>query len=181
MSGTDTFIRMRGSKPKDGDRLIFLNKADWEVAQYIADKNGIPIEVTKEGPTHERVVHPKDQSDADFLLELAKRNEFDLYMEPASGTIRFVKPTDGRDGRPIVVYEFAWGQNLIEFSPQLSATDQVSSVTVRGWNPQSKQSIVVHGDGAGFAADRRVGKHGSSVRERRLRRAARRTSSSMPR
>ena len=142
VSGTDTFIRLRGSKPKDGDQLIFPNKADWEVAQYIADKNGIPIEVTKEGPTHERVVHPKDQSDADFLLELAKRNEFDLFIEPASGTIHFVKPTDGRDGRPIVVYEFAWGQNLIEFSPKLSATDQVSSVTVRGWNPQTKQPIV---------------------------------------
>ncbi|TWT91741.1 phage late control D family protein [Stieleria varia] len=142
VSGTDTFIRMRGSKPKDGDQLIFVNQADWQIAQYIADKNGIPIEVTKEGPTHERVVQPKDQSDAEFLLELAKRNEFDLFMKPESGTIHFVKPTDGRDGRPIVVYDFAWGRNLIEFNPKLSATDQVSSVTVRGWDPQTKQSIV---------------------------------------
>lgn len=142
VSGTDTFFRMRGSKPRDGDQLIFLDQADWQVAQYIADKNGIPIEVTKEGPIHERVVHSKDQSDAEFLLELAKRNEFDLYMEPESGTIHFVKPTDGRDGRPIVVYEFAWEQNLIEFSPKLSATDQVSSVTVKGWNPETKKPIV---------------------------------------
>lgn len=141
VGGTDKFIRIKGSKPKDGDKLVFVNQPDWQIAQYIADKNGLSIEVTREGPTHERVVQPKDQSDADFLLELAKRNEFDLFMDPASGVIQFIKPKDGRDGRSIVVFEFAWGQNLIEFSPKISANNQVSSVTVRGWNPQTKQSF----------------------------------------
>ena len=40
------------------------------------------------------------------------------------------------------MYEFEWGRNLINFNPRLTSTNQVSAVTVRGWDPQAKKPIV---------------------------------------
>lgn len=141
--GASSLFRMRGSKPKDGEQLIYQDVADWQVAQVVAARNQIPIRVTQEGPTRDTVVQKRDQDDAAFLLELARNNEFDLYLQidPDSGLdmLHFVKPTDGRDSQSIRVFEFEWGSSLIEFSPKLSAVDQVSSVTVKGWDARSKQ------------------------------------------
>ena len=35
-----------------------------------------------------------------------------------------------------------WGTTLLSFRPRVSAVQQVSSVTVRGWDPVAKQAIV---------------------------------------
>jgi phage baseplate assembly protein gpV len=102
----------------------------------------------------------KNQDDATFLLERAKRLDFDCYILPDPGTgedtLYFIKPTDGRDGRPIRVYRLAYAPglstgpanqpeglipNLIEFTPTLTVSQQVSKVTVRGWDPRTKQPI----------------------------------------
>jgi phage protein D len=145
VSGANSLFRLKGTKPKSGDRLVFPDMADWQVAQEVASRNGIPIIVTREGPIHKNVIQKRDQDEATFLLDLATRNEFDLYMLPDRNTeidtLHFMKPTDGRDGQAIVVFQFTWGQDLIEFSPKLSVSDQVSSVTVRGWDPRTKRAV----------------------------------------
>lgn len=141
--GASSLFRLRGSKPQDGDKLIHKEVTDWEVAQIVAARNQIPIRVTREGPVRETIVQNRDQDDAAFLLHLSKQIEFDLFMQtdPNSelDTLHFVKPTDGRDAKAIQVFEFEWGKSLIEFSPKLSAAEQVSSVTVKGWNPRTKK------------------------------------------
>lgn len=159
VSGVDGLLRLKDRKPTENETKIYLNKRDWEIAQQIAQRNHLRIEVTKEGPVHDRVVQ-KNQDDASFLLERAKRLDFDCFLlpDPATGedTLYFIKPTDGRDGRPIRVYRLAYapglstgptGQpaglipNLMEFTPTLTVSQQVSKVTVRGWDPRTKQPI----------------------------------------
>lgn len=144
VSGQDSMVRLKDRKPKDGEQKKFVNMADWEIAEVVAARNHLKFKATEEGQKHDLVVQ-KNQDDALFLMERAKRIDFDCYIQtdPDSGeeTLYFMKPTDGRDGRPIRVYEFEWGKSLINFSPTLTTQDQVAKVTVRGWDPRAKRVI----------------------------------------
>lgn len=159
VSGVDGLLRLKDRKPTENEVKIYRNLPDWRIAEQIAQRNHLRIEVTREGPTHDRVVQ-KNQDDASFLLERAKRLDFDCYIlpDPQSGedTLYFIKPTDGRDGRPIRVYRLAYAPglstgpttqpeglipNLLEFTPTLTVSQQVGKLTVRGWDPRTKQPI----------------------------------------
>jgi uncharacterized protein len=159
ISGVDGLMRLKDRKPADAEGKIYRNVADWQIAEKIAARNHLRVVVTREGPTHEQVVQ-KNQDDATFLMERAKRVDFDCFLlaDQASGqdTLYFIRPTDGRDGRPVRVYQLAYapglstgpsGQpaglvpNLISFTPTLTVSRQVGKVTVRGWDPRTKQAI----------------------------------------
>lgn len=140
----DGMLKLRDRQPAKEDVKRWENKADWEVAQVIASRNGLRAEVTQEGETHAEIIQ-KNQDDATFLMERAKRIDFDCYVQtdPESGddVLYFTRPTDGRDSRTVRVYRLVWGESLINFSPTLTLSRQVESVTVRGWNPRTKSVI----------------------------------------
>jgi phage protein D len=159
VSGVDGLVKLKDRKPAENEEKIYRQVHDWEIAVKIAQRNQLRYEVTEEGPMHDRVVQ-KNQDDATFLMERAKRLDFDCYILPDPGTgeeiLYFIKPTDGRDGRPIRVYRLAYAPglttgptalpdglipNLIDFTPTLTVSKQVSKVTVRGWDPRTKQAI----------------------------------------
>lgn len=158
VSGVDGMLRLRDRKPVAGDQKKFPEMADWEIAQVIAARNGLAVKVTKEGEKHAIVVQ-KNQDDATFLMERAKRIDFDCYVQtdPDSGqdTLYFVKPSDARDAGTTRVYTLAYrddtrgasstsfehAQGLVRFSPKLTVSRQVAKVTVRGWDPRTKAAI----------------------------------------
>jgi len=140
----DGMMRLRDSKPGQDDVKQFVDKKDWEIAEIIAARNNLKTQLSKEGPTHNIVVQ-KNQDDAQFLMERAKRIDYDCYIltDPESGdaTLHFEKPTDARDGSGTRVYVFEWGKSLIHFNPNLTISRQVSEVTVRGWDPATKSVL----------------------------------------
>jgi phage protein D len=159
VSGVDGMLRLKDSKPAAERDKVFLNMRDWEIAERIAQRNNLRIVTTKEGPVHDRVVQ-KNQADAQFLMERAKRLDFECYIlpDPTTGeeVLHFVKPTDGRDGRPIRLFRLAYlpglttgptalpeglVPNLLDFTPTLTVSRQVSKLTVRGWDPRTKEPI----------------------------------------
>ncbi|WHM41032.1 type IV secretion protein Rhs [Streptomyces sp. BPTC-684] len=159
VSGVDGMLRLKDRKPTENETKIYRNLPDWRIAEQIAQRNHLRIEVTREGPTHDQVVQ-KNQDDASFLMERAKRLDFDCYIlpDPKTGedTLYFIKPTDGRDGRPIRVYRLAYAPglttgptnqpaglipNLLDFTPTLTVSKQVGKLTVHGWDPRTKQPI----------------------------------------
>ena len=159
ISGVDGMIKLKDRKPAENEPKIYRGMPDWQIAEQIAQRNHLRIVVTREGPVQDIVVQ-KNQDDASFLMERAKRLDFDCYIlpDPASGedTLYFIKPTDGRDSGAIRVYRLAYapglttgpsGQpeglvpNLIDFTPTLTVSKQVSKLTVRGWDPRTKQEI----------------------------------------
>lgn len=145
VSGVDGMMRLKDSRPGEGETKKYVNMADWEIVQAIAARNNLKAEVTQEGETHPLVIQ-KNQDDAQFLKERAARIDRNCYVmtDPDSGeaTLFFVKPTDGRDSSRTRVYVFEWGKSLISFSPRLTLSGQVASVTVRGWDPAAKREIV---------------------------------------
>jgi phage protein D len=145
VSGQDGMVRLRESRPAQGQPVSYVDKADWQIAQAVAERHNMRVNVTKEGERRPLVVQ-KNQDDAQFLMERAKRIDFDCYVltDPESGedTLHFVKPTDGRSSVGIRVYELEWGKNLMSFNPRLTLSRQVGRVTVRGWSPATKSAIV---------------------------------------
>lgn len=141
ISGLDGMLKLRDRKPTDKDIKKFVNQSDSDIAMIIGQRNGLDVKVTKTTEKHDLVVQ-KNQDDAQFIMERAKRIDFDCFVQtdPDTGkdTLYFVKPTDGRSSDKIRVYEFEWGKNLINFSPQLTISRQVSKVTVRGWSAELK-------------------------------------------
>jgi phage protein D len=165
VGGQDSMVRLKDRKPKDGEQKKFVDMADWEIARAVAARNGLKFHATEQGERRPLVVQ-KNQDDALFLMERAKRIDYDCYVQtdPQSGaeTLNFVRPTDGRDGRPVRVYEFEWGKSLITFSPKLTSNDQVGKVTVRGWDPATKKPITASagpGDLPGAASGGTSGPH----------------------
>ncbi|MDJ0653691.1 MAG: hypothetical protein QNJ40_06045 [Xanthomonadales bacterium] len=145
VGGLDGLFKLRDKKAADGDITKFTKMADWQIAEYIAQINGLKSKVTREGQVHNEVVL-KNQDYATFLMERAKRIDFDCFVltDPDSGeaTLHFVKPSDGRDSSRIRVYQFRWGESLINFMPTINLSRQVAKVTVRGWDDRTKQAIV---------------------------------------
>src|SRR6185436_5819044 len=134
-------VLLRDSKPDEGQAKKYVKMADWEIAQVIAGRHGLQPKVTQEGEKHELVVQ-KNQDDAQFLKERAKRIDFDFYVQTddqGTENLYFVKPADGRDASRTKVYVFEWGKSLKSFSPQLTVSRQVSQVTVRGWDSRTKE------------------------------------------
>jgi phage protein D len=164
ISGTDVLQKLKDRKPRDGEVVLYRSQADWQIAQKVALRNRIDIHVDEEGPVHDLVVQ-KNQDDATFLMERAKRIDFECFVrtDPDTGqdALQFVKPTDGREARPNSTarfYELAYGPglagepkavgqsnplipNLLSFAPTLTLSNQVSKVRVRGWDPRTKQAI----------------------------------------
>lgn len=144
ISGLDGMLKLRDRKPTGKDIKKFVKQTDHEIAEVVAARNGLDVKVTKTTEKHELVIQ-KNQDDAQFLMERAKRIDFDCYVQTApdtgKDTLYFVKPTDGRSSDKIRVYQFEWGKNLINFTPQLTISRQVSKVTVRGWSAELKDVL----------------------------------------
>jgi uncharacterized protein len=144
VSGLGGMYLLRDRHVPEGENKRYENKADYEIVQEIAARNRVPCKVTEEGEKHPLVVQ-KNQDDASFIKERARRIDFDFYfhIDPDTGeeTLRFVKPTDGRDGAATTVYRFKWGENLIRYNASVSNNDQVARLTVQGWDARTKQHI----------------------------------------
>lgn len=172
ISGTDGMQKLKDSKPRPGEQVFYRNKADWQIAEQVARRAPNNMQVCTpdtSGLPHQLVVQ-KNQDDALFLMERAKRIDYDCYVtsDAVTGTqtLHFEPPADGRNGVPVRAFQLAYGPglaaeeqraaqastaatgsplmpNLIEFTPTLTAASQVSRLTVRGWDPRTKQSINV--------------------------------------
>lgn len=174
----DSLVVLKDSRPPEAE-VCYRNMKDWQIAQRVAQRHGLRFEHDDEGPTHELVVQ-RNTDDLVFLTERAARIDFKVFMrtDPETGedVLHFEKPTDGREDASLRTYELAWGSlrstttppSMIEFKPTITASDQVQSVTVRGWDPATKQPISVtagadaapgvsgSGDATGPAAAARV-------------------------
>ncbi|RBQ14993.1 type IV secretion protein Rhs [Spongiactinospora rosea] len=159
ISGVDGMLRLKDRKPAKEEDKTFARMADWQIAERIARRNRLRVVTTQEGPVHDLVVQ-KNQDDAAFLMERAKRLDFDCFIlpDPETGeeTLYFIRPTDGRDGRPIRLFRLTYQPglttgpaalpaglvpNLLDFTPTLTVSQQVSKLTVRGWDPRTKQEL----------------------------------------
>ena len=162
-------FQLRDRKPADGEQTRYVNMADWEIAEAIAERNGLKSEVDR----GRRDARPRScrrtRTTRTFLMERAKRIDFDCFVltDPKSGEARCTSsspPTAARTGRSASTSS-CWGESLIQFTPTINLSRQVGSVTVRGWDDRTKQAIVATAKpedlpGAGRTGRRTAGRSG---------------------
>jgi len=118
ISGTDAMQKLKDSKPRPGQQVFYRDKKDWEIAAQVAQRAPNNMQVytpDKTGPPHHLVVQ-KNQDDASFLMERAKRIDYDCYVasDAVTGTqtLHFEPPADGRNGVPVTAFRLAYGPGL---------------------------------------------------------------------
>lgn len=85
-----------------------------------------------------------NQTDIDFLLNLARQHGYELVVLPEDkkkGLKERLRFGPGKTARTPVNYELAWGRTLIDFKPVITTHSQVKSVTVNGWDRAAKKPI----------------------------------------
>ncbi|RSM64731.1 type IV secretion protein Rhs [Actinoplanes sp. ATCC 53533] len=116
ISGVDDMELLKKSKPSETDPKTYHQLADWQIARQVAERHKMRFVATEDGPVHELVVQ-KNQDDATFLVERAKRIDFNCYLMPGDdfgdpAVLHFDRPSDGRDSAPVRVFQFGYGPGL---------------------------------------------------------------------
>jgi phage protein D len=123
----------------------YESKTDSEIAEEVADRLGIDIQ-TDSAPDEKRFdyLFQDNQYDIIFLMERARRIGYDLFVDEQGENGQAGQPLL-RFGRSLqvrqVTYQLTYGRSLIEFKPELTTANQVSEVTVRGWDAVNKKKI----------------------------------------
>jgi phage protein D len=113
----------------------FVTQKDSAVAEEIGKLAGVTLKATDSGVTHPYLLQA-GQTDLEFLLERARRIQYELAMDSDGATVLF---------RPVAnaakeVATLTLDDHLLEFRPRLSLVP-VTQLTVRGWDPKESQPV----------------------------------------
>lgn len=120
---------LRGRKTR-----TFVEQKDSDIIVEIASEAGLTAEVVDSQVLHPYVVQA-NQTDMAFLLERAKRIQYEVVVE--DNTL-FFRPVSNAESEVAIL---AMSDDLIDFYPRLSSMCQVSEVSVHGWDPKEKKEI----------------------------------------
>jgi len=131
---------------------------DSDIAENLATlrdngKKRFPLPIITD-PTAKRtepvidIVSQKQQYDIDFLFTRARERGYVVFVQEEDKDRGLPKrlyfgPSDGsvQPGLRDVTFLLEWGKSLIEFKPTLTTANQVRSVTVNGWNRNTRKPI----------------------------------------
>jgi len=138
------------------ETFSYINKTDSEIAKIVGDRLGITVNVNPDKETPYEYVFQDNQYDIVFLMERARSVGYDLFViEKTEGgktnSELYFGPSD-KIKKVTTKLSFARYRirsekeaatlfPLIDFKPELSTAQQVSEVTVKGWNPKTKKPI----------------------------------------
>ena len=106
-----------------------------DIARQVAGAAGLQPGTIDEAGGSLDFVQQSDETDWAFLWRLAKAIGFEVTVDGQKLNFRKPQPQDS----PVAL---TWGTTLLSFRPRVSAAQQVSTVTVRGWDPVAAQTIV---------------------------------------
>jgi uncharacterized protein involved in type VI secretion and phage assembly len=130
----------------------FANVTDGDLVQRIVSDAGLRARVGATSHVHEYVFQ-NGETNLEFLRRRAAALGYLLFVEGM--TVHFEPPERGGEA-----VELRWAESLLEFRPRMTTVAQVTSTTVRGWDPAGKQAIVGEaesGNGAPAIGERRRG------------------------
>jgi phage protein D len=124
----------------------YRNVKDSDIAGQIAQRAGVQVGLIDDSRTTHDHVSQANVSDWEFLRGRAREIGFEVLV--ADGKLNFRKPTksaeapgtgDFSSSDPL---QLVFGQDLLEFRPRITSSEQVKEVRVRGWDPSRKQALV---------------------------------------
>ena len=137
-------------------RRSFNQVTDSDLATRLARDAGLrPGTIDTTSEIHEYIFQ-NNQTNAELLLERARRLGFELWVE--DDALNFRKPS--ANGAPV---QLAWGDSLLSFGPRLSTAEQVNEVEVRAWDPKQKRAVVGRATRGQGGAEIGISEPGSSL------------------
>lgn len=113
----------------------FAQRKDSDIAAQMAREAGLTDQTTDSKVTHDYVLQA-NQTDLEFLQERARKIEYEVVVEEKTLLFRPVANAKKE------VLTLSFEDDLLEFSPRLTAVGQVSEVEVRSWSAKDKKEIV---------------------------------------
>jgi uncharacterized protein len=128
---------------------------NWRDSEIAADLGRRPLQTGKAGlgipvlidpasdETAETFVMMHCQYDIVFLMERARRHGYDLVLNEKTTTnpVRSLYFGPSKTKRQAPTYRLVWGKSLSSFKPKLSTAQQISEVTVCGWDRANNVAI----------------------------------------
>lgn len=130
----------------------FLNLTDGDLVRKIAQEVGLQAEVGPANQVHSYLLQA-NETNLELLQHRAAALGYLLFVREKKLCLQPPQPA----GVPI---ELQWGASLLEFRPRLATADQVTAVTVRGWDPDRRQELigqVTNGTAAPQVGEKRSG------------------------
>jgi phage protein D len=129
--GYDQSHRLHRAK----ETKTYVQETDSDIARKIARECGLKAEVDSTREVHEYVIQD-NQTDMEFLQDRVQRIGYRLYVE--DDTLYFRRAPETEPEVPVL----EWGNNLLDFQARMTTAQQVTEVTVRGWDPKTKKEII---------------------------------------
>lgn len=134
----------------------FQNATDSDIVQKIAQEVGLKAQSDRVGGARDYVFQ-ENQTNMEFLRELAVRQGFELFVQ--ADVLYFRKPQSQSS------LELRWLKDINQFKVRMSSAQQVNAVEVRGWDYENKQAIVETAQTEAVVTETENGK-GSEVADR---------------
>jgi uncharacterized protein involved in type VI secretion and phage assembly len=135
----------------------YKNVTDSDIVRTVASRANLQIgQIDSTSGTYDHVSQA-NQSDWDFLKSRAREIGYEMGM--ADGQFYFRQPVAASGAPQPGDYrnhtdplQLVFGDDLIEFRPRVTSAEQVSTVKVRGWDPDGKQVMIGSASAATVAA-----------------------------
>ncbi len=142
ISGQNILHSFRKSK----ETHTYQKMTDSQIAQAIGRRLGItvktdPMATVQETP-HDYVVQ-RNELDLPFLLKRAETLGYAVFVEEVQDSDDSILYFGPRRGVKRTSFQLVYGRSLIDFQPNLDATNQVGEVAVQGWDKVNKKPIKV--------------------------------------
>jgi phage protein D len=124
----------------------YQNVKDSDIAHTIAQRASLQAGTIDDSQTTHEHVSQVNLSDWDFLT--ARAGEIGFEVAVSEGRLHFRKPAPSQqapaqgDLHSSDPLQLVFGQDLLEFRPRVSSSEQVKDVKVRGWDPKAKQVVI---------------------------------------
>ena len=112
----------------------FKNLTDSDIVKKIAQEVGLKVKAGGSSSAPREYVFQENQTNMEFLRELAARQGFELFVQ--ADQLYFRKP-ESQKSLPL-----EWLKDFNSFSVRVTSAQQVNSVEVRSWDYENKRSIV---------------------------------------
>jgi phage protein D len=147
----DSRVVVRGYDPshrlhRGRQSATYLNQKDSDIARAVANRASLDVGTIDDSGEVHPWVSQANLSDWEFLTGRAGQIGFQVTV--SDGKFHFRKPATASDAPGDGDYDskdplqLVFGQDLLQFQPRVTSAEQVSSVQLRGWDPDAKKALV---------------------------------------
>ncbi|HEY4180475.1 MAG TPA: phage late control D family protein [Kofleriaceae bacterium] len=120
----------------------FVEKTDKEIIETCLGDAGLTLEFTHDSSITYKHVYQHNQTDLEFIRVRAARIGCHVWCEDQKVIVKQLKTDDDAGVSYKIDSSGEATGNVMSFNPRLSTAQVVKKVTVRGWNPETKELIV---------------------------------------